>query len=253
MNSVNAQATRPFPGALTTSQTFQIDMDNGNINSGGAVGFALQNSTSNSVWEYYFSGGASTYTINAASVSGPALPSFTRAGMRLTFSLTSASTYSVTVLSYTAGGGSGVATSTTYTGTLLNPSGGQSITSVRLFNFQAGSGTNNNAYFNNLSISGGVASDSASAATYNTAGTTFRVWAPNATDMHVAGTWNGNSTTATPLFSEGNGNWSADVSTALNGHQYKYFIANSNIGSNFFRQDPRARSVVNSGTYNCLI
>src|ERR1043166_4950801 len=130
MNSVNAQATRPFPSALTTSQTFQIDMDNGNINSGGAVGFALQNGSSNSVWEYYFSGGASTYTINAASVSGPALPSFTRDGMRLTFSLTSASTYSVTILSYTAGGGAGVGTSTTYTGNLLSPSGGQSITSV---------------------------------------------------------------------------------------------------------------------------
>src|SRR6266850_6586713 len=41
VNGVNAQATRPFPSALTTSQSFQIDMDNGNINSGGAVGFAL--------------------------------------------------------------------------------------------------------------------------------------------------------------------------------------------------------------------
>ena len=253
MNGVNAQATRPFPGALTTSQTFQIDMDNGNINSGGAVGFALQNSSGNSVWEYFFSGGASTYTINASSVNGPALPSFTRDGMRLTFSLTSPSNYSATVLSYTVGGAAGVGTSTTYTGNLLSPSGGQSITSVRLFDFQAGSGTNNNAYFNNLSISGGAASGSASAAAYTTAGTTFRVWAPNATDMHVAGTWNGFSTTTTPLYSEGNGNWSADVPGALSGHVYKYFISNSNIGSNFFRQDPRARSVVNSGTYNCFI
>src|SRR5579871_4835418 len=36
-NGVLANATRPFPGALTTSQTLQIDMDNGNIATGGSV------------------------------------------------------------------------------------------------------------------------------------------------------------------------------------------------------------------------
>jgi len=245
-NSTVANATRPFPSALTTSQSFQIDMDNGNIASGGSVGFALQNNSGNAVWQYYFTGGSNTYTINAASVSGPALPSFTRDGMRLTFSLTSASTYSVTVLSYTAGGAAGAGTTNTYTGSLLSPSGGQTISSVRLFNFNAGSSTNNNAYFNNLSISGGAASDSASAAGYTTAGTTFRVWAPNASAMHVKGTWNGFSTTATPLFSEGNGNWSADVPGATNTMQFQYYISNSTVGSNVTRQDPRSRQVVNS-------
>ena len=44
-------------------------------------------------------------------------------------------------------------------------------------------------------------------------GVTFRVWAPNATKVTVEGTFNGFSTTATPLFSEvTNGNWSVDVS-----------------------------------------
>ena len=246
LNSAVAGATRPFPGALTTAQTFQIDMDNGNIASGGSVGFALQNATAQSVWEFFFTGGNSTYTINAGSVGGPALPSFTRNGLRLTFSLTSASTYSISILSYTPGGGGGVGTTTTYTGNLLSPGGGQSITSVRLFNFNAGSGTNNNACFNNLSISGGAASDNASASGYTTAGTTFRVWAPNATAVHVEGTWNGFSTSATPLFSEGNGNWSADVSGALNGQQYLYYISNSTVGTNVTKQDPRSRRVVNS-------
>ena len=41
LNSSLANATRPFPSALTNSQTFQIDMDNGNITSGGSVGFSL--------------------------------------------------------------------------------------------------------------------------------------------------------------------------------------------------------------------
>ncbi|HUJ09103.1 MAG TPA: LamG-like jellyroll fold domain-containing protein [Verrucomicrobiae bacterium] len=246
MNGVNAQATRSFPGALSAGQTFQIDMDNGNVNSGGSVGFALQNGSGQSVWEFYFNGGASTYTINASTVSGPSLPSVTHNGMRLIFSQPSTNTYSVSIISYTAGGAAGVGTTNTYTGNLLSPGGGQSITSVRLFNFQAGTGTNNNAYFNNLGISGGAASDSASNTAYNTSGTTFRVWAPNATAVHVAGSWNGFSTVTTPLYSEGNGNWSADVTGAIEGMPYQYYISNSTVGTNVFKQDPRSRRVLNS-------
>ena len=251
LNSTLASATRPLSSALTSGQTFQVDMDNGNIATGGSVGFALQNASGNPVWEYFFTGGSNTYTISAGSVSGPALPSFTRDGTRLTFSLTSTNTYSVDVLTYTPGGSAGMGTTTTYTGSLLNPTGGQTITSVRLFNFNAGSGTNNNAYFNNLVISGS-ASDNAANSGYSTAGTTFRVWAPNATAMHVEGTWNSFSTTATPLFSEGNGNWSADVAGALNGHQYQYYISNSTVGTNVTKQDPRSRQVVNSGSYSYI-
>jgi 1,4-alpha-glucan branching enzyme len=246
LNSAVANATRPFASALTTAQSFQIDMDNGNITSGGSVGFSLENGSAQPVWQYFFTGGSNTYTINATTISGPALPNFTRDGIRLTFSLTSASTYSVNVLIYTAGGTAGAGTTTTYTGSLLSPSGGQTITSVRLFNFNAGSGTNNNAYFNNAIISPGVATDNAANTGYSTAGTTFRVWAPNATAMHVEGTWNGFSTSATPLFSEGNGNWSADVPGALNGHSYQYFISNSTVSTNVTKQDPRSRRVSNS-------
>src|ERR1017187_4417531 len=247
LNSTLANATRPFPGALATNQSFQIDMDNGNITAGGSIGFSLENSSTQAVWQYYFTGGSNTYIINAASVSGPALPNFTHDGMRLTLSLTSSSTYSVSVLTYTAGGSGGVGTTTTYTGNLLSPSGGQAITSVRCFNFNAGSGTNNNAYFNNTVISG-AASDNAANSGYSTAGTTFRVWAPNATAMHVEGTWNAFSTSATPLFSEGNGNWSSDVPGALNGHSYQYFISNSTVSTNVTKQDPRARRVSNSAS-----
>src|ERR1017187_9688917 len=205
LNSTLANAIRPFPGALTNSQTFQIDMDNGNITAGGSVGFSLENSSAQAVWQYFFTGGSNTYSISAGSISGPALPNFTRDGMRLTFTLISPSTYSVSVLTYTAGGLGGAGNTTTYTGNLLSPSGGQAITRVRCFNFNAGSGTNNNAYFNNMAIPGS-ASDNAANSGYSTAGTTFRVWAPNATAMHVEGTWNSFYTSATPLFSEGNGN-----------------------------------------------
>ncbi|MGD0058427.1 MAG: LamG-like jellyroll fold domain-containing protein [Verrucomicrobiia bacterium] len=251
-NGALASATRPFPTNLTSGQSFQVDMDNGYINSGGSVGFALQNSSGNAVWEYYFTGGSNTYTISAGSVSGSALPNFTDVGMHTTFTLTSSTSYSFTVLAYAPGGAAGAGTTYNYTGTLLNPSGGQSITSVRLFNYQAGAGTNYTAYFNNLSISGGAASDTASNAAYNTAGTTFRVWAPNATAVHVWGQWNGFSTSATPLYSEGNGNWSADVTPAPSGDGYEYYISNSTVGTNVFKQDPRSRSVANSGSVSYI-
>ena len=73
-------------------------------------------------------------------------------------------------------------------------------------------------------------------------GVTFRVWAPNATNVTVKGQFNGNSNTANPLFSEGtNGVWSVDVTNAVVGHAYKYFI-NGTLN----KQDPRGRSEVSS-------
>ncbi len=258
-NGALACATRPFPSALSSGQVFQIDMDNGYINTSGSVGFALQNITSsafspsaNSVFEFYFNGGATNYSINAATVNGTPPTPFGNIGMHLTFTLTSTNTYSLSVLQYPHGGAAGAGTTYTYTGNLLNPSAGQAIKSVRLFNYQAGFGSNFNAYFNSLSISGGVASDSASNTAYNTTGTTFRVWAPNATTVNVWGQFNFYSTNATPLYPEGNGNWSADVAGALNGQQYKYYIVNSTVGTNLFRQDPRSRKVA-SATGNSYI
>jgi 1,4-alpha-glucan branching enzyme len=60
-------------------------------------------------------------------------------------------------------------------------------------------------------------------------GVTFRVWAPNATNVYVPGQFNGWSTSATPLGGEltngiFDGVWSADVPGAVTGQQYKYYI-----------------------------
>jgi len=82
-------------------------------------------------------------------------------------------------------------------------------------------------------------------------GVTFRVWAPNATSVYVPGQFNSWSTTATPLGLEltngiGDGVWSADVTSASPGQQYKYYINYS--GSGNWKHDPRARWVTNPGT-----
>jgi len=81
-------------------------------------------------------------------------------------------------------------------------------------------------------------------------GVTFRVWAPNATTVNVPGTFNGWNTSAAPLAKEMSnsvwtGVWSADVASATNGSQYKYFMTN---GVGIWKQDPRARLVQYSGS-----
>lgn len=75
-------------------------------------------------------------------------------------------------------------------------------------------------------------------------GTTFRVWAPNATAAAVAGDFNGFSATATPLFSEGNGNWSRDVDGAYINDEYKYVFTQG--GTQHWRTDARSQDVTNS-------
>lgn len=73
-------------------------------------------------------------------------------------------------------------------------------------------------------------------------GVTFRVWAPNATQVAVPGSFNGWSTTANFLVKEGSsGLWSADIPTARAGHEYKYHINGS-----IWKRDPRSRKVTHS-------
>lgn len=77
-------------------------------------------------------------------------------------------------------------------------------------------------------------------------GYTFRVWAPNASAVTVAGDFNSFNTTNRPLAQDiGNpGVWSRDVSGATSGQKYKFVI---NPGpSQLWKRDPRGRRVVNS-------
>lgn len=72
-------------------------------------------------------------------------------------------------------------------------------------------------------------------------GSAFRVWAPFASKVCVAGEFNSWSETANPLSSEGNGYWSVDVPDAMIDQKYKYVITN---GDNiYWRNDPYARQV----------
>jgi len=75
-------------------------------------------------------------------------------------------------------------------------------------------------------------------------GTTFRTFAPNASSVTVAGTFNFWNANSLPLFAEGNGYWSVDVPIVQAGAQYKFVIRFA--AQTLWRNDPRARDLVNS-------
>jgi 1,4-alpha-glucan branching enzyme len=78
-------------------------------------------------------------------------------------------------------------------------------------------------------------------------GVTFRVWTLFVSSVCVAGDFNGWSTTANPLYSEGNGFWSVDLSGATTGQQYLFILQNPAVPGPLWRMDPYAREVIASG------
>ncbi|PWT83312.1 MAG: 1,4-alpha-glucan branching protein [Acidobacteria bacterium] len=76
-------------------------------------------------------------------------------------------------------------------------------------------------------------------------GVTFRVWAPFASSVFAAGTFNEWSDTANPFASEGNGYWSVDVPGAKIGDEYQFVIRNGDQPP-LWHKNPYASEVVNS-------
>lgn len=75
-------------------------------------------------------------------------------------------------------------------------------------------------------------------------GVAFRVWAPHAVAVHVAGDFDGWSARAHPLAPEDGGYWSADVPGAVAGQAYR-FVIDGPAGA-VRRKDPYARDVDHS-------
>jgi 1,4-alpha-glucan branching enzyme len=81
-------------------------------------------------------------------------------------------------------------------------------------------------------------------------GFAFRVWAPHAERVAVAGTFNDWAADAAPLASEGNGYWSADIDGAQAGDEYKYALTSG--GQIIWRVDPYAREI-SASTGNSVV
>jgi len=83
-----------------------------------------------------------------------------------------------------------------------------------------------------------------------TTGVTFRVWAPSATSVNVAGGFNGWSSSANALVLESvtSGVWSVDVTAARIGDAYKYVMNGS-----LWRSDPRSRIIDSQDSNNSIV
>ncbi|MFH9090848.1 alpha-amylase family glycosyl hydrolase [Streptomyces sp. NPDC017673] len=80
-------------------------------------------------------------------------------------------------------------------------------------------------------------------------GTVFRVWAPNAKCVNLAGSFDG-WMTAHPMTMESGGYWSTRLAAAGPGDQYKYLVATK--GGELWKVDPYAHSLTSS-TGNAVI
>jgi hypothetical protein len=152
---------------LTVGQTFKIDMDNGNVQSGGTVGFALRTASGEDRFELFFIGGESYYKVRDDAGSHVTSIPFTTEGLHIEVTLTAMDSYSVTILRKFSG------QTETLTGTLAGPAG-SAINNVRLFSFDAGDGSDKDAFFNNIGF--GPKSDDASDPVYDGAQSTTSGW-----------------------------------------------------------------------------
>ena len=77
-------------------------------------------------------------------------------------------------------------------------------------------------------------------------GVTFRVWAPFASAVMVAGNFTGWEAHPMSLTAENYGYWSTDVPMAKLGDQYKFVINSPFSAAPLWKNDPYARSMTNS-------
>lgn len=77
----------------------------------------------------------------------------------------------------------------------------------------------------------------------------FRVWAPFAASVGVAGTFNGWS--PTPMENENDGYWAVEVEGALPGQEYKFVIDTGH--GQIYRNDPRALHVTTNNGNSVLV
>ncbi len=158
------EAVRDF-GALAVGDVFYAEMDNGGVTSGKSVGMTLRNSSGQDMMELYFSGGATYYTHNRNEGAVATTVPYTTDGLEITVTIASSTTYSMSVK---IKGGS---TYGPFTGTFINSG---SISRVRFFNYQAGSGSSYDLFFNNIKTGPSV-----TAPLYDDSATGYSSWSGN--------------------------------------------------------------------------
>ena len=150
--SAEAQAILPFlSGSLTANQAFSIEMQDQNItDDGGQVGFSLQDSSGNNLFQFYFSGGQSQYLVNVGGTQVNTGVGYTADPLTLSFEQGAGDAWSFSI---SEGGTLEATLDSTSTGDLLSAN---DISQANLFSLNGGSartlGDNDNLYFNNPTV-----------------------------------------------------------------------------------------------------
>lgn len=139
-----AEAVRPLTGGdLTTQQVLSISLDNGYLTSARSVGIGLRNSSGDTLWQIYFSGDETFYTINDAFGANPSTTPYTGNGLNIEFSLTSSTSWLARVTTdFSSWNLSGVL--------IAQPDMG--IEQIRAWNYEAGAGSDYDAFINSMSV-----------------------------------------------------------------------------------------------------
>lgn len=155
--SAEAHAIAPFSaGALTANQIFSAQMQNGSVaDDGGKVGFNLQDSSGNNIFQFYFAGGGDDYSISvwtgiATSIAVDTGIGYTSRPLTLSYLQEDENAWSFSIYE---GDTLAATLSSASTGDFLWSS---DISQVNLFTLNGGSartfGDNGDLYFNNLQI-----------------------------------------------------------------------------------------------------
>jgi len=137
-----SEAKRYLTNALAVDQTFSVSFENGFLDNGAGAGVALQNSNGDTLWEFFFNGGDTNYSISG----GTTDIGFTTNGISVEFTLTGPTNYNAKI--------------TPLFGSVRNISGNlqantnSAITLFRAWNNHAGSDSVRDVFFNNLKITG---------------------------------------------------------------------------------------------------
>jgi len=137
-----SEAKRYLTNALSLAQVLRVSFENGFINTGSGAGVAVQNNQGDTLWEFFFNGGDTNYSISG----GTTDIGFTANGINIEFWLTGPTNYTARISPQ----GSAIRT---ISGNLL-PNTNSAITLFRAWNNNAGSDSVRDVFFNNLSIIG---------------------------------------------------------------------------------------------------
>ncbi|MEY2485831.1 MAG: hypothetical protein QOH39_1479 [Verrucomicrobiota bacterium] len=147
-----ASAVRQFTGPsgarqLAVGQSISLAMDNGVIQTGGMVGFSLNDGNGNPRFELYYLGGDSvdSYKININGTQFNLNLPFTADGFsNITFTLGASNAWSLSITE------NGVAGTMMYSSASFSNLAASNIAQIDLFDVNAGSATNNFVFFNCL-------------------------------------------------------------------------------------------------------